>query len=173
MTKEERREEILSLLEQADAPLTGSALSSRFGVTRQVIVGDIAVLRAEGREIIATPQGYLLYKPPLTAAFRSKVAVRHGGESATLADELNCIVDLGGTVVYVSVEHPLYGEITANLQISSRLDVQRFIERMAELKGEPLLVLTDGYHLHTIEAPTGEDMERIKAGLRQAGYLVE
>lgn len=173
MKQEERRDRILALLEEADGPLTGSALSSLFGVTRQVIVSDVAVLRARGAEIIATPQGYLLHKAGSSAVYRGTVAVRHGPDSGSLADELNLIVDLGGTVVDVSVEHPLYGEITANLQLSSRQDVQRFIEKMEELQGEPLLVLTGGYHLHTIEAPNQEVMEAICGALRAFGYLVE
>lgn len=173
MKQEERRDRILALLEEADGPLTGSALSSLFGVTRQVIVSDVAVLRARGAEIIATPQGYLLHKAGSSAVYRGTVVVRHGPDSGSLADELNLIVDLGGTVVDVSVEHPLYGEITANLQLSSRQDVQRFIEKMEELQGEPLLVLTGGYHLHTIEAPNQEVMEAIRGALRAFGYLVE
>lgn len=171
--QEERRERILALLEEAEEPITGSTLSSLFGVTRQVIVGDVAVLRAQGAGIIATPQGYLLPKAAARAAHRSRVAVRHGAENAELARELNLIVNMGGTVVDVSVEHPLYGELTANLQLSSRQDVQRFIEKMQELQGEPLLVLTGGYHLHTIDAPNQEVMEEIRAALRRAGYLVE
>jgi len=173
MRQEERRARILALLAEADGPITGASLSSMFGVTRQVIVGDVAVLRAQGAEIIATPQGYLLPQAPLGTAHRSRIAVRHGADSDTLAEELNLIVDAGGTVVDVSVEHPLYGEITANLQLSSRQDVQRFIAKMQELQGEPLLVLTGGYHLHTIEAPSLEVLESIRSALRQAGYLME
>lgn len=173
MRQEERRARILALLKEADGPMTGSALSSMLGVTRQVIVGDVAVLRARGEEILATPQGYLLPKAVARAAYRSTVAVRHGADSVSLTEELNLIVGLGGTVVDVSVEHPLYGELTANLQLSSELDVQRFIAKMEELQGEPLSVLTGGYHLHTIEAPNAEVMEAIRAALRKAGYLVE
>ncbi|NMB01361.1 MAG: transcription repressor NadR [Firmicutes bacterium] len=171
MTQEERRAKILELLEQAAVPLTGANLSKILGVTRQVIVGDVAVLRARGEQIIATPQGYLLYQPHQDLGYRSTVAVRHGGE--VVADELYLIVDLGGKVLDVTVEHPLYGELTANLQLGSRADVDRFIEHMHALKAEPLLVLTDGYHLHTIEAPTSEVMGAIRDALRQAGYLAE
>ncbi|HPT83757.1 MAG TPA: transcription repressor NadR [Limnochordia bacterium] len=172
MRQEERRARILALLSETDGPVTGSALSSLFGVTRQVIVGDVAVLRAQGAEIIATPQGYLLPKPS-AAGVRSRLAVRHGPEREALAQELNLIVDAGGTVVDVSVEHPLYGELTANLQLSTRGDVQRFMDKMEELQGEPLLVLTGGYHLHTIEAPNPKVMEGIKEALRAAGFLME
>ncbi|WP_461371323.1 3H domain-containing protein [Candidatus Darwinibacter acetoxidans] len=173
MRQEERRSRIMAFLAEVDRPVTGSALSSMFGVTRQVIVRDVAVLRAQGEEIIATPQGYLLPKAVPSRAHRSRVAVRHGADRDSLAQELNLIVDLGGTVVDVSVEHPLYGELTASLQLCSGQDVRRFVEKMEELQGEPLLVLTDGYHLHTIEAPSLEVMDQIRAALRKVGYLVE
>ncbi len=173
MAQEKRRAQIIKYLAKSTAPITGSWLSSTLGVTRQIIVGDVAVLRARGEQIIATPQGYLLYQPSQTASHRSTLAVRHGGEMGELAEELNLIVDLGGTVVNVMVEHPLYGEITANLQLSSRDDVQQFIRKMQTLQAEPLLVLTDGYHLHTIETPSNEIMEAVRKALRKAGYLVE
>ena len=173
MVQEKRRAQILTLLEEATTPLTGSWLSSTLGVTRQIIVGDVAVLRARGEQIVATPQGYLLYTPQVSNAHRTTVAVRHGDDQATIAQELNLIVDLGGVVVDVTVEHPLYGELTANLQIASRADVQQFVEKMQELQAEPLLVLTDGYHLHAIEAPTRTVMGAIREALREAGYLAE
>ncbi len=173
MTQEERRAQILTLLQDTATPLTGSYLSSVLGVTRQIIVGDVAVLRASGEQSVATPRGYFIYQPKSQSVHSSTIAVRHGGDSETLAHELNLIVDLGGTVLDVTVEHPLYGELTANLQLASRADVAQFIERQQELQAEPLLVLTDGYHLHHIEAPTGEVMATIRGGLRQAGYLAE
>lgn len=173
MTQEERRAQILTLLEQAEATLTGSHLSSILGVTRQIIVGDVAVLRARGEQIVATPQGYLLYKPQQRTPYRFTVAVRHDGNEETIAHELNLIVDLGGIVRDVTVEHPLYGELTANLQVSSRAQVGQFVRKMQELQAEPLLVLTDGYHLHSIEAPSSEVMGAIKDALRLAGYLAE
>ncbi len=173
MTQEERRTEILALLEQAASPLTGAHLSAVLGVTRQVIVGDVAVLRARGEQIIATPRGYILYKPQARTVHHSTIAVSHGSHNDVLAEELYLVVDLGGTVLDVTVEHPLYGELTANLQLSTRAEVAQFIEKMEELQAEPLLVLTGGYHLHRIETPTGEVMGIIRDALRQAGYLAE
>ncbi|HHT67981.1 MAG TPA: transcription repressor NadR [Firmicutes bacterium] len=173
MTQEERRAEILALLEKAVTPLTGAHLSNVLGVTRQIIVGDVAVLRARGEQIVATPRGYFLNKAHTGTFHRSTIAVRHGSDNESLAQELNLVVDLGGTVLDVTVEHPLYGELTANLQLSSREDVTQFIERMEELQAEPLLVLTGGYHLHRIEAPTSEAMGAIRDALRKAGYLAE
>ena len=173
MTQEERRNKIISLLQEAAEPLTGSQLSSLFGVTRQVIVGDVAVLRARGEQIIATPQGYFILKPQSGAAHVCTIAVRHSSKGETIADELNLIVDLGGKVLDVTVEHPLYGELTANLQLSTRAEVAQFVARLAELNAEPLSLLTDGYHLHRIETPTGDACGVIRDALRQAGYLAE
>lgn len=173
MTQEERRTKILTLLQGTSTPLTGSYLSNVLGVTRQIIVGDVAVLRARGEQIVATPRGYFIYQPKSHSLHHSTIAVRHRGDSETLAHELNLVVDLGGTVLDVTVEHPLYGELTANLQLASRADVAQFIARKQELQAEPLLVLTDGYHLHRIEAPTGEVMAAIRDALRRAGYLAE
>lgn len=173
MTQEERRDKLLALLRAAAGPLTGSHLSGVLGVTRQIIVGDVAVLRARGEQIVATPQGYLLYKPQVKAVHRSTVAVRHRTDNETIANELNLIVDLGATVLDVTVEHPLYGELTAKLQVSSRAEVAQFVQKMQELQAEPLSVLTDGYHLHRIETPTNEVMGAVRDALRQAGYLAE
>ena len=168
ITQEERRAQIVTLLNAATSPLTGAQLSATLGVTRQIIVGDVAVLRARGERACGRVQ-----KPHAQAAHHCTIAVRHGSDNTTLAHELNMIVDLGGTVLDVTVEHPLYGELTANLQLSSRAEVADFIERMQELQGEPLSVLTGGYHLHRIETPTGETMGVIRDALRKAGYLAE
>lgn len=173
MAQEKRRKKIIAILTEAQEPVTGSSLSSELGVTRQIIVGDMAVLRASGEDIVATPQGYILYKGPKAGGYRSTIAVRHGEQEKIMADELNLIVDLGGVVENVTVEHPLYGELTANLQIVSRSDVEQFVEKMRQLKAEPLSILTDGYHLHSIVAPSAEAMGAIREKLRTAGYLAE
>ncbi|MFY9526276.1 MAG: transcription repressor NadR [Limnochordia bacterium] len=173
MGQEKRRSEIVKLLQAAEKPITGAELSARFGVTRQIIVGDVAVLRARGEEIIATPRGYILFKSSGEAPLRRTFAVRHSGERTEIAAELFLIVRLGGTVVDVTVEHPVYGELRGNLQIMTEHDVEQFLRSLTEHKAEPLLVLTGGYHLHTVEAADTETMEQIHAGLRQAGYLAE
>jgi len=173
LTKEERREKIVALLKEAKEPLTGAKLSSLLGVTRQVIVSDIAVLRAGGENIIATSRGYLFFKQAYSSPYRKTVAVRHGDSLAEIAEELYLIVKAGGKVLDVTVEHPLYGELTANLQLAAPADVAQFVAKMAEMEAEPLLVLTDGYHLHAIEAPDAEAMGAIEKALQKAGYLVD
>src|SRR5699024_9737068 len=104
-------------------------------------------------------QGYILPKDSQPGAYKSTLAVRHGRDQKALVAELNLIVDLGGKINDVTVEHPLYGEITANLQLASRADVEQFVIKMDQLQAEPLSTLTDGYHLHTIEAPNKDVLE--------------
>ncbi len=155
----------------SDEPLRGQELADLFGVSRQVIVQDIAVLRAEGAPILATPQGYLWagasQAPP---AIRRILAVRHGPDD--IEAELNAIVDQGATVVDVMVEHPVYGELRGLLMTRSRHDVQQFLRRLREHQAGPLLLLTGGVHLHTVEAPDEPTMQRAVAALAQLGFLI-
>ena len=57
MTAAQRRSAIYAQLTQASAPVSATTFAQRFSVSRQVIVGDIALLRAEGHSITATPRG--------------------------------------------------------------------------------------------------------------------
>jgi len=150
------------------AVLTGQDLASTFGVSRQVIVQDVAILRARGEDVLATPQGYCLRRTPSP---RRIVAVRHRREE--IEDELTRVVDEGARVVDVIVEHPLYGELRGLVMCSSRSDVRSFMARLAKSRSEPLLVLTDGVHLHTLEASEQAALERAEASLRSAGYVLD
>ena len=167
MTAVERRSAVYQVL-SADVPLSASVLATRFGVTRQVIVGDIALLRAEGRSIIATPRGYLI---PQQEGFIRTIATVH--DAAHTRDELNAMVDCGCTVIDVVVEHPVYGQLTANLSIASRYDVDQFIEKMTSLGATPLSALTEGVHLHTLSCPDEKVFEHLKDTLREIGVLFE
>ncbi|NLM45678.1 MAG: transcription repressor NadR [Firmicutes bacterium] len=170
METTERREAILAMLTKAERPLTGTELAVRFGVSRQVIVQDIALLRAAGEQILATPQGYLLPQLQKSDNVQAVVACQHSREE--IEHELSLVVDLGGKILDVVVEHPLYGEIKGNLMIASRRDVQNFVKQMDSSQAQPLAVLTAGIHLHTIEAPTASVLDEIVAALREAGFLV-
>lgn len=149
MTAIERRQAILTLLTDAPAPLSATSLARRFSVSRQVVVGDVALLRAQGHQVIATARGYLISAP---AGLVRRVAVRHSADLTR--EELNAMVDCGCTVLDVIVEHPVYGQLTAPLELSSRLDVDDFMKRMEG--AAPLSQLTGGVHLHTLSCP-GED----------------
>lgn len=172
MNSRERRAQILVLLKEAAKPHTGTELSELFGVTRQVIVSDVAIMRAAGEQIIATPQGYLFNAHHRPVGCRLTVVSKHSADTEEIRDELYTVVDLGGIVVDVTVEHPLYGEITALLNVSSRYDADRFIEKMRASKAEPLLVLTDGVHLHTILAKDPQVAGTIRAALETKGLTV-
>lgn len=170
MESAERRLEILNSLKQLEKPIKGTELAEKFGVSRQVIVQDIALLRAKGEDILATPQGYIILKKEEVNVIRT-IVCKHSGYNE-IEDELITIVDMGGKVLDVIVEHPLYGEIKSPLMISSRLDVEEFMKNLKATKAEPLSSLTDGVHIHSIEARDEETLEKIKVALWQKGYLI-
>ena len=162
----ERRNKILQRLSSADVAISATALAREFSVTRQVIVGDIALLRAQGHDISATPRGYVI--PAAAIGPVHQIACIHS-EDQTQA-ELNAIVDCGCTVLDVIVEHPVYGQLTAPLQISSRYDVEQFLQKMHD--AAPLSALTEGIHLHTISCPNEDVFAHLKEMLHHLGILL-
>ncbi len=170
MDGQERRSAIADTLRQAEGPVSASALASAFHVSRQAVVGDIALLRAAGADILATPRGYVL-RPPFSGGFPRKIACRH--DSAGMRAELEAIVDQGCTVLDVIVEHPLYGQLTGPLQLSSRYDVQQFLRRCADAQAHPLSDLTGGIHLHNLACPDNDAFLRVLQSLRKLGILLE
>ena len=166
MHAEERRETILKLLRQSAQPVSASTLAGQLSVSRQIIVGDIALLRAAGQEITATARGYVI---PAQNGLLRRIACTHSAEETR--DELDAMVDCGCTVVDVIVEHPVYGQLTAPLHLSSRLDVDQFMKRMDG--AAPLSQLTGGVHLHTLSCPDETAHEHLLQLLRQRGFLVE
>lgn len=163
-----RREEILSLLIESNKPLKGIDLSKIFNVTRQIIVKDIAILRAEGKEIIATADGYIFNKQMKKE--RTVIAVNHNEEQTV--DELEIVVKYGGVIEDVIIEHPIYGEIKASLMIKNLNDLNKFMNRFKEDDIKPLSYLTNGIHLHTISADSKEEIELIKKELKSNGFLL-
>ena len=164
MTASERRQQIARLLSASQAPISATTLSQELGVSRQIIVGDIALLRAAGQEITATARGYVI--PAQNGLLRRIACIHSAGETR---DELDAMVDCGCTVVDVIVEHPVYGQLTAPLHLSSRLDVDQFMKRMDG--AAPLSQLTGGVHLHTLHCPDAGSFERIKKELEEKGIL--
>lgn len=163
-----RRQHIIEELQQATQPLSGSCLASRMGVSRQVIVQDIALLRTE-YPILATAQGYLLYTAAEKKCVRAFL-VKHTKEQ--IYDELSSIVYLGGLVLDVIVEHDVYGQLRADLNLVTAKDVDRFCQRLAESSCGPLFPISDGIHLHTVEAPTEGILDEIEKTLKEKGYLL-
>lgn len=167
MRAEERRQAILDYLRHSSRPVSAGFLAELFSVSRQAVVGDVALLRASGEAITATPRGYVLERshPGITGT----VACLHSPED--MERELMLMVDQGCTVENVIVEHPVYGQITGPLDLSSRYDVSEFIRKVEENGARPLSALTDGIHLHTLRCPDGETFERTAAALEEAGFL--
>jgi len=172
MKTDERRKKIAAELSGEGEAITGGDLASRFGVSRQVVVQDMAVLRAEGLPVVATPRGYILLRSESTGRLVKTVVTRHR-DYESMEEELLIMVGCGAKVLNVIVEHPLYGEITGNLMLSNPDDVARFMESIRKSTGEPLSSLTGGVHLHTLEVDGEETWERLLAGLGEKNYLPE
>jgi transcriptional regulator of NAD metabolism len=166
-----RREEIFKVLKESKNPIKGTELSQKFQVSRQVIVQDIAILRAKGKNIIATPQGYIIPNTYDKNRILKTIACNHEGYDE-IEDELKTIIDMGGKVIDVIVDHPLYGEIRSLLEIGSRLELQQFMDNIKKTNAEPLSSLTGGIHIHTIEVENEEIFERIKEALIRKKYLI-
>ncbi|MGM9904132.1 transcriptional regulator [Enterococcus sp. 10A9_DIV0425] len=168
---ETRRKEIMQTLVNEEKPVSASKFAAHFGVSRQIIVGDIALLRAAGENIVATARGYLLETSESQKGLVSKIAVQHTKEQTE--EELRLIVEHGGEVLDVIVEHPLYGELTGMLHIKTEQDIHSFIKRYKKSKATLLSELTSGIHLHTIRYPDNYTLKQIKKSLAGAGILYE
>ena len=166
MKAAERRNAIVNLLLSSTQAVSGGKLSAEFGVSRQIIVQDITVLKGTGYEILSTHNGYLIQKSPL----KERVFKLHHTTEQT-EDELNAIVNLGGTVVDVFVWHKVYGKMVAPLNIFSPLHVKQFIEGVRTGKSTELMNITGGYHYHTIRAESEEVLDKIETLLKERGYI--
>ena len=167
MNGTQRRRKLLDMMRQASAPLSGGALGRETGVSRQVVVQDIALLRTMGYPILSTARGYVLNVSKHASRF---FKVCHTNEQTE--DELVTIVDLGGTVVDVMVNHRVYGHMEAPLGISSRLKVKAFIDDIKNGKSSPLKNITSTYHYHTVEADSEKTLDLIEKTLEEKGYLI-
>lgn len=171
MTGEMRRTKILELLSSRGEPVSGAALARQFQVSRQVIVQDIALMRAESNRILSTNKGYM-YRPAESESAQPKRVffVRHHTEQ--VLDEFMTVVELGGRILDVAVEHELYGQIRVDLLIETPQDAQDFVDRLAACRDNPLKVLTDDCHCHTVSAPSVKLLDLIGRELRDKGYLL-
>ena len=167
MKSDERRKSIVNLLLSENRPVSGSELSEKYGVSRQIIVKDISILKEQGNDILATSAGYVIRSSPL----KDRVfKVFHTTEQTE--DELKLIVDLGGTVADVFVWHKAYGKIEAKLNISSRAQIEQFIESVRTGKSVELMHITGGYHYHTVRAENEAILDQIEAALNERKYIV-
>ena len=172
MTREERRNALLAQLQKSASPLSGAALSGMFHVSRQVIVQDIALMRAENHPILSTNRGYLYRRKESEKTLPKRVYfVRH--TNAQVLEEFDTVLELGGKILDVVVEHQLYGQLRADLLIESKQDARDFYTRMLQSQDQPLKTLTGDCHYHTVAAPSEKLLELIEAALKEKGFLVE
>ena len=166
MKAEERRKEIANLLMAEQKPVSGGTLAERFGVSRQIIVQDISVLKGQGFEVLSTHNGYIVQESPLKERV---VKVFHTTEQTE--EELSLIVENGGTVVDVYVWHKVYGKVSAKLNIFSQMHIKQFIEGVRTGKSTELMNITGGYHYHTVRAESEAVLDKIGALLAEKGFI--
>ncbi|MEW9500557.1 transcription repressor NadR [Jeotgalibacillus marinus] len=168
---EKRRQNILHTLRDSQSPITGNELAQQMNVSRQVIVSDVTLLKAKQEPILATSQGYLYMPSNPTTKVSRKIVCRHTPEQSE--QEMTMIVQEGATIKNVSIEHPVYGDLTASLMVHSINDVNDFIQKIKSTESSFLSELTAGVHLHEIEADKESILQRVEEKLFHAGILVK
>ncbi len=168
MKAAERRAEILSLIANSDKPVTANILKDRFAVSRQVIVQDVAILRANGYDVIATNRGYVISS---TAQISRVFKCRHTLDR--LIDESRIIIDRGGRIEDIFVNHRVYGRISARLDLKSHTDAEELYRSLVSGASKPLMSVTDGYHYHTVYAESESTLDEMEIALRENGFLIE
>ncbi|MBE5890980.1 MAG: transcription repressor NadR [Lachnospiraceae bacterium] len=167
MTGEQRREKIIKNLLGSSGPLSATALAKKYGVSRQVIVQDIALLRANGHEIYSTNRGYLV----TGKSTRPQRVFKMYHTADQTREEMETIVDLGGRIEDIFIFHRVYGIVRGELHVYSRKDVKNFIELMDGAESKPLSDATSGYHYHTVTAESEEILDQIFEELKEKGFL--
>ena len=169
LTGEERRRELIHVLEQCDRAVSGTDLAKQFEVSRQVIVQDIALLRATNKKILSTNKGYILFRDDAKEKAKRIICVSH--KDTDILREFECIVDNGAKVLDVVIEHEIYGQVSVDLLIQNRQDAMSFVEQLKNCKSHSLSCLTDGVHYHTLEADSEEMLDNAEAALKAEGFL--
>lgn len=168
MRAEKRREEILSLIGNTDNPIPANVLKDKFNVSRQVIVQDIAILRANGYDVTSTNRGYVLGR----AARALRIfKCRHSFDE--IVDEGALIIGAGGKVEDIFVNHRVYGKISARLNLENRTHVEELYRSLVSGASKPLMSVTDGYHYHTVSAESEDILNEIEVKLRDKKFLIE
>lgn len=170
MSSNERRGKLLQILKKSDGPVKGGKLSEVLQVSRQVVVKDIALLRASGINILATSNGYIILNEVKN---EFKIKCKNHSSDEELYDELQTMIDLGAKIKDVIVEHNSYGILKAELNVSTNRDLKKFMEKVKNKEFKQLSVLSPNYHIHTIEVNDEETFEEIKSELREKNILFE
>lgn len=168
MKGEERRKQLLNILSSSNNPVSGGTLAKELNVSRQIIVQDISLLRANGATIFSTNKGYLLQEEK---KYSRVFKVYHSDDQ--VEEELSTIVDAGGQIRDVFVYHKVYGVLKADMGIKSRRDIRSYMEEISSGKSSLLKNVTSGYHYHTIDAECEEILDAIQAELQQKGFLAK
>lgn len=166
----ERREKIRKDLKKSLKAIKGSEFAEKYSVSRQVIVQDIALLRAVGEQIISTADGYIYFSFHMNKPKRV-FALKH--EASEIVKELDTILGHGGVLLNVFIDHPIYGDLVADMVIGDEKQKKAYIERCNEVEFTPLMALTDNLHYHTVESTYEENLDNIEKAFRELGYLVE
>ena len=166
-----RKQELLALLKQSKEAINGQSLAEQFGVTRQIIVQDIALLRADGAQIISTNRGYIYKNSDDNSYAHRLFKVNHMVNE--MEEELLAIVDNGGRIKNIMIDHPVYGEIQTLLKLTCRRDVRHFLKQATSSDFRPLSELTNGVHFHLVEADSQQDLDYIEEALHHLGFLVK
>jgi len=173
MNNQMRREKLLEILRNEAAPITGVELSKRLKVTRQIIVGDVALLRSSGRPIMSTARGYILEGNVGQKGCNRQIACQgKTQEEKELQQEMDAVVDNGGVIHYLQLNTPVYGELCIPLNIRSRRDVRQYLEKVKEGGNPFITVITGGYHQLCVETHSTDEMEAIEESLDALGMLV-
>ena len=172
LSGEERREKLIKILEESTRPVSGTELAGQFEVSRQVIVQDIALLRAINKNILATNKGYVLFREKEQKnKVQRVICVCH--DDKDILKEFECILDFGAKVLDCTVEHEVYGQISVELAIQSMEEAQKFLGQLKKCESKSLNILTGGVHYHTIEASSVRILDAVERALDEAGYLVK
>lgn len=163
-----RRNEILRLLKTKDSAIKGIELAELFNVTRQVIVKDLALIKATDENVVSTSEGYLYLKRRDIS--KRVIYVSHGIND--IYDELETIIKYGGVIEDIIVEHPYYGELKASLYLRTLNDLEKFSEAFIKSGAKPLSYLTGGEHMHTIACEDEKGLDLIEEELREKGYII-
>lgn len=168
MSSGERRKQLIHILETSKDAIKGSELAHKLEVSRQVVVQDIALIRAKGYEIIATPQGYIIYSKNNIIEY---IKCNNHINDEEIYDEFKTIVDMGGIIKDVIVEHPTYGKLRAELNMSTQRDILYFMEKIKNNEFKQLSLLSTNNHIHTIEASRKDIIEDIINELNRKNIL--
>ena len=168
MENVERRKLILQKLKAANTAVTGRELAELCQVSRQIIVSDIAMLRAEGMSIIATSQGYLLNGRREGEQYEIEL---YCASAEALLRELELVVDNGGMICGSVIDYGMYGSLSCRLALSSRRDITRWMDQARDLGICPFSLLGGGAHTLIIETEHREDYDAVCRALGSAGFM--